>query len=84
MGIVIIALFLLTRQMPRSLLLQTVGLFVIQLCFSANNIQHCALAAMIPISLYSGRKVTHNSIAQWGFYLFYPVHLLILWLIRVL
>lgn len=84
MGIVIIALFLLTRQMPQSLLLQAIGLFVIQLCFSANNVQHCALAAMVPISLYSGQKVTHSPIVQWSFYLFYPVHLLILWLIRVI
>lgn len=84
MGTVIIALFLLTRQMPQSLLLQTVGLFVIQLCFSVVNIQHYALAAMIPIGLYSGRKITHSRIAQWSFYLFYPVHLLILWLIQVL
>lgn len=83
MGIVIIALFLLTRQMPQSLLLQAIGLYVIQLCFSVNNVQHCALAAMIPISLYSGQKITQNSIAQWSFYLFYPVHLLILWLNRV-
>jgi len=84
MGIVIIALFLLTRQMPQKLLLQTAGLFIIQLCFSANNIQHCALAAMIPISLYSGQKLTNSIAVQWSFYLFYPIHLLILWLIRVL
>lgn len=82
MGIVIIALFLLTRQMPQRLPLQTVGLLLIQLCFSANNVQHCALAAMIPISLYSGQKLTYSAVAQWSFYLFYPVHLLILWLIR--
>lgn len=40
-----------------------------------------ALLAMLPIGFYSGRKLTYNRALQWGFYLFYPVHLLILWLI---
>ena len=40
-----------------------------------------ALLAMLPIGFYSGRKLTYNRALQWSFYLFYPVHLLILWLI---
>ena len=34
--------------------------------------------AMIPISLYSGKKQTDSPWIQWGFYLFYPIHLAIL------
>ena len=40
-----------------------------------------ALLAMVPIALYSGNKCTHSRVVQWGFYLFYPLHLLILWMI---
>ena len=37
-----------------------------------------ALAALIPIFCYSGQKTTKNTWIQRGFYLFYPVHLMIL------
>lgn len=47
-------------------------------------IEMFAIFAMIPIALYSGRKVTSNRAVQWGFYLFYPVHLIILVLVRIL
>ena len=85
-GIVMIAVFGLFDQ-P---LLQTVGIFLVnwQLLPSAAVIvfgvvviiQLLATLAMIPIGLYSGKKLTRNRVVQWGFYLFYPVHMLILWL----
>lgn len=40
-----------------------------------------ATAAMLPIGFYSGRKLTYNKAIQWAFYLFYPVHILLLWMI---
>ena len=43
-----------------------------------------ALFAMLPIGLYSGKKLTYSKAVQWGFYLFYPLHLLLLWLITLL
>lgn len=86
-GIVMIAVFGLFDR-P---LLQTVALFLVnwQLIPSAAVIvfgivviiQLLAVLAMIPISLYDGRKLSQSKIIQWGFYLFYPVHLLILWMI---
>ena len=86
-GIVMIAVFALFDK----LILQTVALFLVnwQLLPSAAIeifgvviiIQLLATLAMIPISLYNGKKLTHNKVVQWMFYLFYPVHLLILWLI---
>lgn len=45
------------------------------------SIQVFAALAMVPIAFYSGRKLTRSRAVQWGFYLFYPVHLLILWMI---
>lgn len=86
-GIVMIAVFALFDR-P---VLQTVALFLVnwQLLPSAGIIlfgvvvviQLFATLAMIPIAFYNGKKLTHNRVVQWGFYLFYPVHLLILWVI---
>lgn len=45
-------------------------------------IQIFGLGALVPISCYSGRKATRHPLIQWGFYLFYPGHLVALWLIR--
>ena len=44
-------------------------------------IQLYAAVAMLPISFYSGRKLNYSRVLQWGFYLFYPLHLLLLWVI---
>lgn len=42
------------------------------------------LPALIPISLYNGRKLTGSRAVQWGFYLFYPAHMLLLLVIKIL
>ena len=88
-GVLIITLFLLTRDLPNKMLLQTLGLFL--LCFSMGGskfmgipIQLFATAAMVPIWLYSGRKVTSSKATQLAFYLFYPAHLAVLLLIKIL
>lgn len=90
-GVGMIAMFLLTRDLPRRRIIQTLGLAA--LCDMMNSypvslgmlevpIELFAVLAMIPIACYDGRKRTHSVAAQWGFYLFYPVHLLVLLLIR--
>ena len=48
------------------------------------SVQLFALFAMTPILFYCGEKRTHSRTIQWGFYLFYPVHLLILWMILLI
>lgn len=40
--------------------------------------QIASMTAVVPMMLYDGRKLTHSKWVQWGFYLFYPVHLLVL------
>lgn len=47
-------------------------------------IEMFAVFAMLPIACYSGRKATSSKALQWGFYLFYPVHLTALIFIRML
>ena len=90
-GILLIALFALTRELPYRGLLQFFGIWCI---FSPNHlmalnwlggfsvtIQELAAFAALPIALYSGQKSTSNKVVQWAFYLFYPAHLLVLYLV---
>lgn len=90
-GVALIGVFVLTREMKHSLVIQTVCSAIL---FGLMNsfpifvgpfpipIEMFALLSMVPIALYSGRKVTAGKAAQWGFYLFYPVHLAVLCVIH--
>lgn len=42
------------------------------------------LMSALPIFFYDGRKLTRNRAVQWAFYLFYPVHITILWIVKVM
>lgn len=42
------------------------------------------MLSILFFAFYNGRKTTNSKIIQWGFYLFYPVHLAIIWLIHSL
>ena len=46
--------------------------------------QGLALFALIPIWLYRGKQGYHNKILQYTYYAFYPVHLLLIGLLRYL
>ena len=85
-GIAMIAVFALTDRLG----LQLLGLLLINSMMESAllpifgipvSVQLFAVFALIPIALYSGQKRTHSRVVQWGFYLFYPLHLLILWII---
>ena len=93
-GIMLVVLFALTGNMPRRNLAQLLGMWLI---FSPGHamflnwlggfsvtMQEWAVLAILPIALYDGRKVTKSKAVQWGFYLFYPVHLLALYLIAMI
>ena len=93
-GILVIAMFALTREMPYKLLLQLFGLWFI---FSPSHLmalnwlskfsvttQELAVFSLVPIALYDGRKITKSRALQWAFYLFYPVHLLVLGILMML
>lgn len=85
-GIAIIAMLALTRGHPKETLLRTAG-FVCLLWFGASvqlggleiPMELFGLAALVPILCYRGHKRTHSKTLQWAFYLFYPVHLTVLW-----
>lgn len=89
-GIAMVGLFVLIEAQSWKYLLLTAALLIINwgipsalLRFNGILIpmQLFATAAIVPIAMYSGKKLTNSKVVQWGFYLFYPVHLLILWLL---
>lgn len=90
-GIFTVALFALTRELSHRGIWQFFGLWCI---FSPRHLmmlnwvdgfavttQELAVFAALPIMRYDGRKVTKSKAVQWAFYLFYPVHLLLLYLL---
>ncbi len=85
-GIGIIGLFALTgalwQQIPALLLLNFWCGGGRILAYRGLPVQVFATAALLPISMYSGRKLTYAKPVQWLFYLFYPAHLAALCLIR--
>lgn len=89
-GILLIAMLALTRGLPYEKLWRTIG-FTALLWFGATitlgavtvPMEIFGLIALVPIFLYDGSKLTHSKAVQWGFYLFYPVHLLVLWLLNL-
>lgn len=89
-GVALICMFAITAEMPWRHILQLAGLALVFWCMDSYvlsfdglriPIQFFGLPALIPIWLYSGRKLTHNRATQWAFYLFYPVHLTVLLLL---
>ncbi|MBR5500608.1 MAG: conjugal transfer protein TraX, partial [Clostridia bacterium] len=46
--------------------------------------QGFALLAVIPIWLYHGKQGYHNKVLQYSYYAFYPLHLLVLGLMKFL
>ena len=64
---------------------QAVGLafFCLAVMGGAVTIELYAMLALLPIWLYNGRRGFSNRVVQYGFYAFYPVHILVLSLIRL-
>lgn len=93
-GVLMIALFGLTREWKYGWLVQLLGMYLICRWIIPGGvvwfidryvfIEIFAILALIPIWLYSGKKSTSSRAVQWAFYLFYPVHLWILYLISIL
>ena len=93
-GVLMIALFGLTRERKYGWLVQLLGMYLICRWIIPGGvvwfidryvfIEIFAILALIPIWLYSGKKSTSSRAVQWAFYLFYPVHLWILYLMSIL
>lgn len=92
-GIVLIAMFMLTKDQPHSRIQQVIWLLLVSLVTSKATMmigpirvprQAFSVAALIPIWAYNGSKRTGNVWIRRGFYLFYPVHLAVLYLVRLM
>lgn len=96
LGVLTVVMFYLFRNFPFAWLAQLVGMICINVIFFEGQMiifelfgttveiptQAFAVFALIPIWLYGGRKGVSNKFLQYGFYAFYPVHMIILALIR--
>lgn len=89
MGMAMIALFAWTRDMQGGRILQVIGMAI--LCWGrmwvrlgdiSVPLEMFAMLALIPIFIYDGRKASRSRSLQWAFYLFYPAHLLVLWILK--
>lgn len=90
MGILLIAVFALTRGRAHGNWLRLAGCAVV-LCADIGTMlrygigagmESFAMFALIPIAFYDGRKLTSSKAVQWAFYLFYPVHIALLALLQ--
>ena len=96
LGMLTVVMFYIMRDFPFAWLGQLVGMVLINIVFFEGLVfpvelfgktfeipsQGFAVFALIPIWLYSGRKGKSSKAMQYGFYAFYPVHMLILYLIK--
>lgn len=91
-GVALIGLFATTANLAGGSWIQLGGMALIFLAMEPYRVELLGLRipvqlfgvlAMVPIRLYSGRKLTGSKWLRRAFYLFYPVHLLVLLLIRM-
>lgn len=96
LGMITVVMFYLLRNFPFAWLAQLAAMVLINIVFFEGQVfpvevfgkifeiptQGFAVFSLIPIWLYGGRKGRSNKIMQYGFYAFYPVHMLILYLIK--
>lgn len=92
-GILMIALFGVVRDVSGEKGIWLVGMLLCNAIAPSSRmsflgfevpVQLFAVFALVPIFLYSGKKKTGSKVLSWAFYLFYPVHLLALYGIRLL
>lgn len=96
LGMLTVVMFYLLRDFPFAWLCQLAAMVLINIVFFEGLVfpfeifgktieiptQGFAVFSLIPIWFYGGRKGKSSKIMQYGFYAFYPVHMLILYLIK--
>ena len=97
LGVLTVVMFYLCRGYRFTPVLQLIGMILINIVFFEGQVfmfdvfgkiieipsQGFAVFALIPIWLYNGKKGKSSKVLQYGFYAFYPVHMLILYLIKL-
>lgn len=90
-GVMVCVMFWLFRKLPFGMTLSTLGFVALCFPFMKAYLPHTRIpievlgAASIPLcGLYKGWRMSRNKALQWSFYLYYPVHILILHIISIL
>ena len=97
LGMLTVVMFYLLRDFPFAFIAQLIGMILINIVFFEGQVvpvelfgkvyeiptQGFAVFSLIPIWLYKGKKGVSSKALQYGFYAFYPVHMLILYLIKL-
>ena len=97
LGVLTVVMFYLCRGYRFTPILQLIGMVLINIVFFEGQVfmfdvfgktieipsQGFVVFALIPIWLYNGKKGKSRKVLQYGFYAFYPVHMLILYLIKL-
>jgi len=78
----ILTLFLFDLRWDKVIPTWTAGVALTLVFYAMTPIQAYGALAMIPISMYNGKPGLRNPLLQYGFYLFYPVHLLALYAVH--
>ena len=95
-GVATVVMFYLLRDFPFAWLAQLVAMVLINVVFFEGQMfnvelfgrtfeiptQSLAVLSLIPIWLYGGKKGRSSKVMQYGFYAFYPVHMIVLYLIK--
>ena len=76
--LLLVTLVYLTREVRNRWAIQLVGLALFCWFCSAWRLEMLAMLSLIPLCLYNGERGFSNKALQYGFYAFYPVHILIL------
>lgn len=96
LGMLTVVMFYLLRNFPFAWFAQLVAMVLINIVFFEGQVypveilgktfeipsQGFAVFSLIPIWLYGGKKGKSSKIMQYGFYAFYPVHMMVLYLIK--
>ena len=95
-GMLMVVMFYILRDFPFAFVAQLVAMILINIVFFEGQVvpveifgkmfeiptQGFAVFSLIPIWLYGGKKGRSSKVLQYGFYAFYPVHMIILYLIK--
>ncbi len=90
-GILMIAMFMLTRELPMRAVWQVplfgllciyMGGWTVKLPWRSVPVQWFAVSALVPILLYGGKKGSRNKVLSHAMNLFYPVHMAIIVIIK--
>lgn len=95
MGVLTVIMFYITGKLPYVWVWRLVGMYLLNIHFFVGEFiplekmgrtyefttQGFAVLALIPLVLYNGRKGTSSKVFQYSMYIFYPAHMLILYMI---